>query len=89
MDLEKETWEFPSEISLEEVTAYSKKFDSMPHYRFYTFDLSLTKRIHSSYIGFLIDVKQKLDRGNGKLSIEISSSLEKIFEMLEVGRFFH
>ncbi len=88
MALQTITWKFPSIITLEEVADYAKKFDRMPHFRFYTFDLSHTNQVHSSYIGFLIDVKQKLDRVNGRLSIETSSSLEKIFEVLEVGKFF-
>ena len=54
-------WEFPVNITLEDVNRYLKRFEEMPEQIKYTFNLSNTKHMHSSFIGFLIYVKKELE----------------------------
>jgi anti-anti-sigma regulatory factor len=88
MELKENPWIFPENIEFEEVTNYLKKFDKMSHNLPITFDLSETENIHSSFIGFLIHAKRKIDNEKGKLVLIISPSLEKIFTMLNMNNYW-
>ena len=72
-------WSFPTHIAFETVHSYVKKFEEDSYNKNIVFDLSSTKDLHSSFIGFLIDVKQKTEKEGGTLEIYISPELEKIF----------
>ena len=84
MNLTGNTWKFPSNIEFEEVTNYLKKFEKLSHDKPITFDLSDTENIHSSFIGFLIHAKRKIEKENGELTLIISRPMEKIFSMLNL-----
>ncbi|MBN2403666.1 MAG: STAS domain-containing protein [Spirochaetes bacterium] len=75
----KNTWSFPINIAFEMVPLYVKSFEETSCNRTITFDLSRTKYLHSSFIGFLIDAKQKTEKEGGSLELCISPELEKIF----------
>ena len=75
----KNIWSFPAHIAFETVPAYVKRFEEATCNRNMVFDLSGTKDLHSSFIGFLIDAKQKTEKEGGNLEIHISPELEKIF----------
>ena len=83
----KKTWSFPKDIAFEMTHIYSKKFEEMPFNQKISFDLSRTKNIHSSFIGFLIDAKQKIEKKGGSLELNISPELEKIFINKELNTF--
>ncbi len=51
------------------------------------FDLSETVSVHSSFIGFLIDVKRKIDHRGGRLSLDLSPFLEK--QLNEINLYTH
>jgi anti-anti-sigma regulatory factor len=61
------------------VPVYVKKIEQASCDRRIIFDLSRTKRIHSSFIGFLINTKQKIEKLGGYLGLNISPEIEKIF----------
>lgn len=88
MELKGNTWRFSENIEFEEVTNYLKRFDKLAHNQTITFDLSETENIHSSFIGFLIHAKRKIESGKGKLILVISPSLEKIFTMLKLNDYW-
>jgi anti-anti-sigma regulatory factor len=81
-------WSFPLQIAFEMVPLYSKKFEEMSCNQQILFDLSRTDYIHSSFIGFLINAKQKTDAEGGSLKIHISPELEKLFVKQELKNFF-
>ena len=84
MDVKDNNWIFPSNIGLDKVPHYLKTFERLPHNQTITFDLSLTENINSSFIGFLIHAKQITKTEGGKLVLNISPSIEKIFNMLNI-----
>ncbi len=87
MDITNNTWSFPVNIEFEEVAQYSRMFEELSHNDAITFDLSDTKNIHSSFIGFLIYAKHKLEDGQGELHLTISPSLKKIFTMFKLEEY--
>jgi hypothetical protein len=74
----KNIWSFPMDIAFDMVPIYVKDFEEALFDQRIIFDLSRTKSIHSSFIGFLIDTKQKIEREGGNLELNISPELEKI-----------
>ncbi len=88
MELKDNTWRFPENIEFEEVTNYLRKFDKLSHNQTITFDLSETENIHSSFIGFLIHAKRRMETEKGNLILIISPSLEKIFTMLNLNNYW-
>ena len=88
MEFKNNTWKFPVDIEFEEVTNYLMKFDKMSQNQTITFDLSETRNIHSSFIGFLIHAKRKIESEKGRLILIISPSLEKIFTMLNLHNYW-
>lgn len=83
------TWTFPKDIKFDMVPHYLKKFDKIPENPDIIFDLSVTKNIHSSFIGFLIHAKRKTEKQGSKLILQISPSLEKIFFMLNIENYLN
>jgi hypothetical protein len=75
----KNIWSFPIDIAFEIVPVYVKNFEQASYDQRIIFDLSRTKSIHSSFIGFLINTKQKIDKLGGYLELNISPEIEKIF----------
>jgi hypothetical protein len=75
----KNTWSFPMYIAFEMVPIYVKNFEEASCNRRIIFDLSGTKELHSSFIGFLINAKQRTEKEGGSLQLYISPELEKIF----------
>ena len=66
-------------IAFEMVPIYVKNFEEASCNRSIIFDLSRTKNLHSSFIGFLINAKQRTEKEGGRLQLYISPELEKIF----------
>jgi len=72
-------WTFPVDIAFETVSLYLKEFEELQGGQTIHFDLTNTRNIHSSFIGFLIDTKQKAEKSGGNLDLHISPEIEKIF----------
>ncbi|MDY6934550.1 MAG: hypothetical protein SVZ03_10060 [Spirochaetota bacterium] len=83
------TWIFPNNIEFETIPEYSKKFSVIPHDKTIIFDLRQTKTTHSSFIGFLIHAKQKIDKEGGILILKTSPSFDKILNMLNVSTYLN
>ncbi len=81
------TWSFPEHINFEILTHYLKKFDEENHNQKFIFNLSKTTYIHSSFIGFLINFKDKIEKKGGNLELLISPELEKFFNKINLGKF--
>ncbi len=82
------TWVFPHLINFETASSYSQKFIDIPFNKNITFDLSNTENVHSSFIGFLIDLKQKIDTNGGLLTINPSPSLERLLNIINLHDYF-
>ena len=65
-------WTFPLQIDFEKVTQYINRFEEQKYNNKIIFDLSKTTYIHSSFIGFLIHAKLKIEKEGGILQILIS-----------------
>ena len=81
-------WKFPKYINFESASSYSQKFTNLHYDDSVIFDLSDTENVHSSFIGFLIDLKQRIDRSGGALTIHPSPSLEKLFNVIDLYDYF-
>ena len=81
------TWSFPATIDMEMVALYLNKFEQNPRSRHISFDLSKTKYIHSSFLGFLIDARQKIIKEGGDLQLLISPEIEKILLKRNLGNY--
>ncbi len=81
-------WKFPKQINFETASSYTQKFINLQFEESVIFDLSETENVHSSFIGFLIDLKQRIDRNGGILTIHPSPSLEKLLNVINLYDFF-
>ncbi len=81
-------WIFPKDINLYSVPEYMKKIDKINTKHTFIFDLIETEKIHSSFIGFLIFVKEKIENGGGRLILKISPSLQKTLNMMNIKDYF-
>ena len=78
------TWTFPESISFEDVPDFMDKFNCLDSRDRLLFDLRETKRIHSSFIGFLLHIKNRINRNGGSLTIHVSEHVERVLDMLEL-----
>ena len=77
-------WSFPKNISIENVSEYVERLKQVPADGEFTFDLRNTVKIHSSFIGFLIHAKHNLNKSGGRLTLLLSSTVERILIMLKI-----
>ncbi len=82
------TWDFPKNISIEQVSSYVDQLKHIKPEVTVTFDLSKTINVHSSFIGFLLHAKHNIGRNGGKLVLILSLTLEKILIMLNIINYF-
>lgn len=85
--IQENCWTFPKEIPLEEVPAYSTKFDKSDKPLNLRFDLTQTEWIHSSFIGFLIYAKHSISAQGGKLYIVPSPSVRRILHLMNLNEY--
>lgn len=81
--LKKETrisneWKFPASINFETATYYINKLSQLDYENDIIFDLSETSFVHSSFIGFLLDTKNRSSNNGGKLILKLSPTLERL-----------
>ena len=84
----REKWKFPENIKFDAISEYLHKFDDINRGNNIVFDLTGTRNLHSSFIGFLIHVKHNLKKRGGNLSLQLSFTVEKILIMLNVMEYF-
>lgn len=82
------TWKFPENIGFDQVNDYLRIFEKLDCNETITFDLTETENIHSSFIGFLIHARRRIDKESGKLMLLVSPSIEKIFTMLNLNDYW-
>ena len=76
---EEDIWVFPATIDFEKAAFYTKKYRDQANRSIYFFDLSGTKSIHTSFIGFLLSVKSDLEQTGGRLILTTSGEIEALF----------
>lgn len=84
MNANTDVWKFPKSIEFWSVPEYLKKFEGSSLSATYIFDLSDTETVHSSFIGFMIYVKQSVESIGGKLTLKISPAVKKLLLMLKI-----
>ncbi|MBN2040164.1 MAG: hypothetical protein JW864_08995 [Spirochaetes bacterium] len=83
----KKTWSFPENIDFEMVIQYVIEFEENQMPKQMIFDLTKTKYVHSSFVGFLINAKQKAGKSRSELQLLVSPEIEKIFINMDLGKF--
>jgi len=81
------TMTFPRMIDFSVAAHYIQAIEKAPG-RTLVFDLEATEIIHSSFIGFMIHVKEEMENSGGRLIVKLSPSLEKTFRRLNLGEYF-
>ena len=77
-------WKFPKNIDFRIVPEYLNRINELQEKSTVIIDLRETERIHSSFIGFLIFIKQRFESKGGKIIIKISPAITKVFGMLNL-----
>lgn len=88
MKIVNDYWQFPENVNFIMAHDCMNRLKEISHARRFTFDLSKTETIHSSFIGFLIHANQVTGKEGGELHISLSPSLKKIFMMLKIFEYF-
>ena len=88
LQIDENSFKFPKTINFGSPSTYIKKFNNLDHSEEIVFDMSETDIVHSTFIGFLIDLKQKVDRNGGQLKFHLSGSIERLFNILKLYDFF-
>ncbi|HPJ37595.1 MAG TPA: STAS domain-containing protein [Spirochaetota bacterium] len=86
--MDNSTWKFPEEIDFCSVPQYISRLEREKLISNLVFDLTNTKKVHSSFIGFLIFVKNKVEENGGNLTLKTSPSLQKTLMMMNVSEYF-
>jgi len=82
------SWKFPVHIGFEATTNYLYQLSSINLSMTVTFDLSETEVVHSSFIGFMIDFKERIVRSGGTLDVIFSPQLKKHFTRMNLYHHF-
>lgn len=85
---EEDIWVFPASIDFEKTALYTKKYRDQKDNEIYFFDLSGTRSLHTAFLGFLITVKQDLEKKGGRLILTTSREIEDLFKKMKITDFF-
>jgi len=77
-------WAFPETIGFESVPGYLSSFMELADYNEIIYDLSGTRTLHTSFIGFLIHTKHLAHKKNMSIKLILSPAAAKILKMLEL-----
>jgi hypothetical protein len=80
-------WAFPETIGYETVPGYLSCFMELTNYKKLIFDLSRTKNLHTSFIGFLLHSRQIAYKNNMDIKLILSPTAANILKMLELHDF--
>ena len=83
------TCRFPEQIDFETTSSLYGRLVPLEYSTRMTFDLRETREVHSSFIGFLIDMKRKFDRNGGQFSLKLSPYMETLFEQTNLIKHFN
>ena len=86
--ISEQKWNFPEKIGIIDVTDYVEKAKKFNLSDTIVFDLRNTIDMHSSYIGFLIQMKHLVSKNNGKFVLLLSFTAERILTMLNIIDYF-
>jgi|APHig6443717817_1056837.scaffolds.fasta_scaffold72984_2 anti-anti-sigma regulatory factor len=85
---EEDIWVFPASIDFEKTALYTKKYRDQKTNEIYFFDLSGTSSLHTAFLGFLITVKQDLEKKGGRLILTTSQEIDALFNKMKITDFF-
>ena len=81
-------WTFPSIIDFSIAAEYLRIMEKGLPGETLVLDLEATEVIHSSFIGFLIHVKENLEDRGGVLALKSSPALRKTLKRLNLDDYF-
>jgi hypothetical protein len=76
-------WKFPERIEFEDSIGYLSKLSKLKNCQI-IIDLVDTIYIASSFVGFLIEAKEKMEKLRSTITLLTSSDIEKIFKYLNI-----
>ncbi len=71
-------WTFPEKISFTDAYTYYSKIESDRHIPEVLLDCTRISEIHASFLGFLITLREKVQKSNGILLLNCSEYMDKI-----------
>ena len=81
-------WKFPDFIGFQSTSDYLNKIKNVENHDIIVFDLSDTNGFHSSFLGFLLDMKQRTDDNGGQLVLKLSPPLTQFLENVNLLQHF-
>jgi anti-anti-sigma regulatory factor len=81
-------WIFPEKMKLEKTMEYKDIFKNHEKNKNVVFDLRKTLDVHSSFIGFLINAKNIIEKNGGEFKLLASENVIKILGMLNLLNHF-
>ncbi len=81
-------WKFPVTIQFETAASYHDFFNDIKYDETVIFDMKETDALSSSFIGFLLDIKHRVEKNGGKLQIISSEPVDKLFKVLKLFDYF-
>ena len=82
------TWTFPNTIDFSIAAEYLRLMEGSIPGESLVLDLEATEVIHSSFIGFLIHAKEKIENRGGMLVLKTSPALRKTLKRLNLSEYF-
>ena len=82
------TWTFPSTIDFSIAAEYLRIMEGSLPGETLVLDLMATEVIHSSFIGFLIHAKERIEDHGGMLVLKTSPALRKTLKRLNLAEYF-
>lgn len=79
---------FPRKIDMFHVSEYMKEIEKYLKTPTVIFDLRETIDIHSSFMGFLLVIKNRVERNGGRLQVEMSPYIRRVMDMLGMADYF-
>ena len=77
-------FKFPRDLNFINATGYINAIDNNNYMSDILFDLDETESIHSSFIGFLINTKQNLNKKGKKLHLSVSPVIKKLLKDMDL-----
>ena len=85
---ENSVWKFPKHIDFEKSTNYLYRTCDIDFSANVIFDLTETENVHSSFIGFMIELRTKFENRGGTLIVNLSPDLERLFSRMSIYEHF-
>jgi anti-anti-sigma regulatory factor len=82
-------FKFPEHIDFETASNYFGRMVRFNYDERIVFDLSQTREVHSSFIGFLIDMKRRTEKEGGDFVLRLSPSMESFFSQTNLINHFN